>query len=260
MESTEGKCRTGEKPLVSSFCPHFGEESPLVGIRGSGTIFFANCNLSCVFCQNYDISQYGYGEEISYSRLAEIMIHLQNLGCHNINFVSPSHVVHSILNALPDAIEMGLRVPLVYNSGGYDLPSTIKLLDDVFDIYMPDVKYMDNSIARKYSGVVDYVENVSSSIKEMHRQVGDLIVDQMGIAKRGLIIRHLIMPGKSSNTKKVIDFVKSLSTNTFLNLMDQYHPAYKARDHEHLNRRITSSEYEKAYDYATSVGLKRIAT
>ena len=258
-ESPNGQCKSGDKPLISSFCAHFGEESPLVGIRGSGTIFFANCNLSCVFCQNYDISQYGIGEEISHSRLAEIMIHLQNQGCHNINFVSPSNMVYSILNALPEAIDMGLRIPLVYNSGGYDLPITIKLLDGVFDIYMPDMKYMDNRIAKKYSGADNYVEFATESILEMHQQVGDLVVDQMGIAQRGLIIRHLIMPGNISDTKKIIDFVRSLSSNTYFNLMDQYHPSYKANDYEFLNRRITSKEYQEAYDYAISVGLNQLA-
>ena len=257
-ESSTGQCKSGDKPLISSFCAHFGEESPLVGIRGSGTIFFANCNLSCVFCQNYDISQYGIGEELSHTKLAEIMIHLQNKGCHNINFVSPSHMVHAILLALPEAIEMGLKIPLVYNSGGYDLPSTIKLLDGVVDIYMPDMKYMDNEIAKKYSGADDYVEFAIESIHEMHQQVGDLVVDHLGIAQRGLIIRHLIMPGHISDTKKVIDFIRSLSSNTYFNLMDQYHPAYKANDYKFLNRRITSKEYQEAYNYAISVGLNRL--
>jgi putative pyruvate formate lyase activating enzyme len=168
-------------------------------------------------------------------------------------------MVHAILNALPEAIEMGLRIPLVYNSGGYDLASTIKLLDDVFDIYMPDIKYMDNTIASAFSGVEDYIEYVSDSLFEMHRQVGDLVADQSGVAQRGLIIRHLIMPGHISNTKKVIDFVRSLSSRTFLNLMDQYHPAYKAKDYGSLNRRITSTEYQEAYDYAIAVGLLRLA-
>jgi putative pyruvate formate lyase activating enzyme len=258
-ESPSGKCTSGDKPLISSFCAHYGEESPLVGSRGSGTIFFANCNLSCVFCQNYDISQYGIGEEVSHSRLAQIMIHLQNKGCHNINFVSPTHMVHSILNALPEAIEMGLRIPLVYNSGGYDEPATIRLLDDVFDIYMPDMKYMDNQIAKQFSGVENYVEYATESIGEMYQQVGDLVVDHLGIAERGLIIRHLIMPGNISDTKKVIDFVRSLSPNTYFNLMDQYHPAYKAKDYKSLTRRITSNEYTEAYEYAISAGLSQLA-
>jgi len=253
-----GKCKSGDQPVISSFCAHFGEESLLVGFRGSGTIFYANCNLSCVFCQNYDISQYGLGEEISYSRLAGIMIQLQNIGCHNINFVSPSHMVHSILNALPQAIEMGLNIPLVYNSGGYDLSSTIRLLEDIFDIYMPDMKYMDNSIAHTFSGVDNYVEFATDSIREMHLQVGDLVVDSNGIAQRGLIIRHLILPGQISDTKKVIDFVRSISANTYFNLMDQYHPAYKADNYQSINRRITSNEFREACDYAISVGLNRL--
>ena len=168
-QSNTGKCRSGNLPVISSLSPHFGEEPPLTGNRGSGTIFFGNCNLSCIFCQNYDISQCGVGEEVSHSDLARIMINLQQLGCHNINFVSPSHMVSAILNALPEAIEMGLNIPLVYNSGGYDLASTIELLDGIFDIYMPDLKYMDNSIANELSGIDDYVEMATESIFEMHR-------------------------------------------------------------------------------------------
>jgi len=257
--SYSGQCKIGDKPKISSFCAHFGEEPPLVGSYGSGTVFFSNCNLSCVFCQNYDISQYGYGEEISHSRLAKIMIHLQNQGCHNINFVSPSHMAHIILNALPEAIEMGLKIPLVYNSGGYDLLSTIKLLDDVFDIYMPDIKYMDNKIAFELSGVDDYVEFATESIFEMHKQVGDLVIDNNGVAHRGMIIRHLVMPGNISCTKKIIELVRSISPNTYFNLMDQYHPAYKAKDYKLINRKITSKEYLEAHNYAISAGLNRLA-
>lgn len=254
-----GKCMSGSLPVISSFSPHFGEEPPLTGSRGSGTIFFGNCNLSCIFCQNYDISQCGVGEEMSYSDLARIMINLQQLGCHNINFVSPSHMVNAILNALPDAIEMGLRIPLAYNSGGYDLASTIKTLEGIFDIYMPDLKYMDNSIANELSGIDDYVEMATGSIFEMHRQVGDLEVDEYGIARKGIIIRHLVMPDNIAKTDKVIDFVRDLSTNTYFNLMDQYRPAYHAMSNPKINRKLTAEEFQRAYNYALDNGLSRVA-
>jgi len=258
-QSNTGKCKSGSLPLISSYSPHFGEEPPLTGIRGSGTIFFGNCNLSCIFCQNYDISQCGIGEEMSHSDLARIMIDLQHLGCHNINFVSPSHMVQTILNALPEAIEMGINIPLVYNSGGYDLTSTIELLEGIFDIYMPDFKYMDNNIANELSGINDYVQMAIESIFEMHRQVGDLQVNEYGIAQKGLIIRHLVMPDNIAQTYKVIDFVKELSTNTYFNLMDQYRPAYHAMTNPKINRKLSAGEFSEAYKYAVEVGLIRIA-
>lgn len=254
-----GKCKSGSLPVISSYSPHFGEEPPLTGSLGSGTIFFANCNLSCIFCQNYDISQCGVDEEMSYSDLARIMINLQQFGCHNINFVSPSHMVNAILNALPEAIEMGLNIPLVYNSGGYDLASTIKILEGIFDIYMPDLKYMDNSIAHELSGIDDYVERATESIVEMQRQVGDLEVDEYGIARNGIIIRHLVMPDNIAQTNKVIDFVRELSTNTYFNLMDQYRPAYHAISNPKINRKLTAEEFQRAYNYALDNGLSRIA-
>ena len=254
-----GKCKSGNLPVVSSWCAHFGEEAPLTGFNGSGTIFFTNCNLACIFCQNYDISQYGIGTEVSHSILAGMMIDLQNRGCHNINFVSPTHMVHAILKALPEAIEMGLHIPLVYNSGGYDDVSTIRLLDGVFDIYMPDFKYMDNKISGELSGIDDYVEFATASILEMHRQVGDLVVDDRGIARRGLIIRHLVLPDNIAKTDKVIDYVNSISQNTYFNLMDQYRPAFNANKYIKINRRLTRAEYEQAYNYAVSTGLKRLA-
>ncbi len=258
-QSNIGKCKSGSLPIISSFSPHFGEEPPLTGSRGSGTIFFGNCNLSCIFCQNYDISQCGNGEELNHSDLARIMIRLQQHGCHNINFVSPSHMVNAILNALPEAIEMGLKIPLVYNSGGYDLVSTIELLDGIFDIYMPDLKYMDNTVANELSGINDYVEMATKSIFEMYRQVGDLEVDEYGVAQKGLIIRHLVMPDNIAQTTKVIDFVKELSTNTYFNLMDQYRPAYHALSNPKINRKLTAEEFQKAYNYALETGLSRIA-
>jgi putative pyruvate formate lyase activating enzyme len=246
-------------PFISSYSPHFGEEPPLTGNRGSGTIFFGNCNLSCIFCQNYDISQCGVGKELSHTDLACIMINLQQLGCHNINFVSPSHMVSAILNALPEAIEMGLNIPLVYNSGGYDLVSTIKLLNGIFDIYMPDLKYMDNGIANELSGIDDYVERATESIVEMQRQVGDLEVDEYGIARKGIIIRHLVMPDNIAETCKVIDFVRKLSKDPYFNLMDQYRPAYHAMSNPKINRKLTAEQFNNAYQYALDTGLSRIS-
>lgn len=254
-----GKCHSGQLPIISSYCPHFGEEPPLSGNYGSGTIFFGNCNLACVFCQNFDISQCGEGNEVDHATLARIMLHLQNQGCHNINFVSPTHMSHAILMALPEAIEMGLKIPLVYNSGGFDSVDTLRLLEGIFDIYMPDIKYMDNHIARKLSGIEHYPESVKASIIEMHRQVGDLQVDHNGIATRGLMIRHLVLPENMGGTFEVIDFVHSLSPNTYFNLMDQYHPAYKAHKYKSINRRITREEYSRAYEHAVSLGLHRLA-
>ena len=259
FQSYKGKCKSGSIPLISSYSPHFGEEPPITGINGSGTIFFGNCNLSCIFCQNYDISQCGAGKEMSHSDLARIMINLQQHGCHNINFVSPSHMINAIMNALPEAIEMGLNIPLVYNSGGYDLASTIEILEEIFDIYMPDFKYMDNDIANELSGIDDYVERATESIVEMHRQVGDLQVNEYGIAQKGLVIRHLVMPDNIAQTYRVIDFVKELSTNTYFNLMDQYLPAYHAMSNPKINRKLTGEEFNRAYKYAVDIGLTRIA-
>ena len=258
-QSRSGKCKSGDMPIISSYCPHFGEEAPLTGYYGSGTIFFTNCNLACIFCQNYDISQYGTGKEVSYSALARMMIELQNQGCHNINFVSPTHMVHAILNSLPEAIEMGLNIPLVYNSGGYDAVSTIRLLEGVIDIYMPDFKYMDNTISKELSGAEDYIEAASGSIREMHRQVGDLQTDDQGIARKGLIVRHLVLPGNVAKTDKVIDFVNALSPNTYFNLMAQYRPSFKADEFNQINRQLTMREYQEALSYAKTVGLKRLA-
>jgi len=256
--SKDGKCQSGELPIVASYGPHYGEEPPLVGFYGSGTIFLTNCNLKCIFCQNYDISQMHSGTIISYQDLAEMMIELQLKGCHNINFVTPTHMVHTIVTALPEAIEKGLRIPLVYNSGGYDAVETIQLLDGIFDIYMPDFKYFNNQTAYRLSGINNYVEEASKAIFEMHRQVGDLKMNNQGIAYRGLIIRHLILPENQADTFKVIHFIKTLSENTYLNLMNQYRPEFHACNEPLINRRINSEEFEEAIKYANKVGLKRI--
>ncbi len=257
--SIDGKCQSGELPIVASYGPHYGEEPPLVGYYGSGTIFLTNCNLKCIFCQNYDISQQHSGTTVSYTDLAEMMIELQLKGCHNINFVTPTHMAHAIVRALPEAIEMGLKLPLVYNSGGFDAFRTIQLLDGIFDIYMPDFKYFRNKTAYRLSGINHYVEEASAAIGEMHRQVGDLKMNSQGIAYRGLIIRHLVLPENQADTFKVMDFVKKLSDNTYLNLMDQYRPEFHACNEPLINRRITTTEFEEAIQYAGKIGLKRLA-
>ncbi len=259
LEGEKGVCRVGEFPIVSSYHPHFGEERPLVGRFGSGTIFFAYCNLLCVFCQNYDISHLGHGQEVSLIRLAEMMLELQSMGCHNINLVTPTHVVPQILGALPHAIEDGLKIPLVYNTGGYDSVDTLRLLDGVIDIYMPDFKYSDNAVAKKLSGAKDYPEVAKAAIAEMHRQVGDLQLDETGIAQRGLLVRHLVLPEGLAGTRDVMRFLaKEISPHTYVNVMDQYYPCYKAFDHPPMNRRITSEEYKEAVRIATEEGLYRL--
>jgi putative pyruvate formate lyase activating enzyme len=259
LKDEKGICKTGRLACVSSFGPHFGEEAPLVGTNGSGTIFFTHCNLGCIFCQNYDISHLGEGYPVEDEELAEIMLKLKRMGCHNINFVTPTHVVAQILRALPIAIEKGLDLPLVYNTGGYDLVSTLKFLDGVFDIYMPDFKYSDPEGAKKLSDAPDYPEVAKSALREMHRQTGDLITDEKGIARRGLIIRHLVLPKNLAGTEEVMKFIASeLSENSYVNLMDQYHPAYGAKDFPVLDRRITSQEYNDALNMAKKYGLHRL--
>lgn len=251
-------CKTGSKALVSSFGPHFGEETPLVGRNGSGTIFFTHCNLRCVFCQNYDISQGGNGEEVDVQDLAKLMLALQKRGCHNINFVTPTHVVPQIVEALCIAVEEGLSVPLVYNSGGYDLVETISMLEDIFDIYMPDIKYGDSRNAIKYSSAPDYFEVARSAVKEMHRQVGDLQISDDGIAMRGLLVRHLVMPRGINGAEKVMRFLaEEISPHTYVNIMDQYRPCYKAFNYEELNRHITQDEFEESLEIAKRHGLYR---
>jgi putative pyruvate formate lyase activating enzyme len=258
-EGEEGFCRTGDRPVVSSSGPHFGEESPLVGRGGSGTIFFTNCNLGCIFCQNYTISHLGEGVTVTCERLASIMLDLQALGCHNINLVTPTHQTPMILRALKLAIKGGLRIPIVYNCGGYESVETLQLLDGVIDIYMPDFKYSDPEMAKKFSYAEDYPGTAKKAIKEMHRQVGDLLINRSGIAERGLLVRHLVMPEEISGTAEVVRFIaEEISRNTYINIMDQYHPCYRAFDHPSLSRRITSEEYRNALDLAVNAGLKRI--
>jgi putative pyruvate formate lyase activating enzyme len=259
-ESAKGAaCRTGERAVVSSYAPHFGEESPLVGRDGSGTIFFSWCNLMCQYCQNYEISQLGHGQEVEPENLAAMMLRLQAMGCHNINFVSPSHVVPQILAGLLIAAQAGLRVPLVYNTGGYDSLATLGLLDGVVDIYMPDMKYADEAVARRYSKVQDYPAVNQAAVKEMHRQVGDLVMDERGIALRGLLVRHRVLPDELAGTREIVRFLaKEISPNTYLNVMDQYRPCYKGDSLPPLNRRTTRQEYEKAVQMALDAGLTRL--
>lgn len=255
----KGYCRTGARAVVSSYNPHFGEEDPLVGSKGSGTIFFTHCNLLCLFCQNYDISHLGEGREVTPDELAKIMLSLQEVGCHNINFVSPSHVVAQILVALPLAIGGGLRIPLVYNTGGYDSVETLKLLDGVFDIYMPDIKFMDGRIADKLCRAEDYPERVKAAVREMHRQVGDLIINERGIAERGVLVRHLILPGGQAGTREAMKFLAGeISSHTYVNIMAQYHPCGSAHEHFPLHRRITQDEYEEALAVAREEGIHRL--
>ncbi|MCU0847754.1 MAG: radical SAM protein [Spirochaetes bacterium] len=253
-----GMCRTGMNPVVSSFNAHFGEESCLVGRKGSGTIFFANCNLSCVFCQNYDISHLGRGEEISFRELSDIMLLLQSRGCHNINFVTPTHMVSAIVTALSDAVPRGLTVPLVYNSGGYDSTDTLRMLSGVFDIYMPDLKFMDSGTAGTLCGAQDYPERAADAVREMHDQVGDLVIDERGIAVKGLLVRHLVLPNNLAGTDGVISFIAGLSKNTYLNLMDQYRPEHRAGECFDLKRRVTLQEFDDAVRAALDAGIKRI--
>lgn len=258
-EGEEGiYCHSTSEIVVSSFAPHFGEEPPLVGFSGSGTIFFANCNLSCVFCQNYEISQLGHGTNVSVSDLAAIMLSLQERGCHNINLVTPTHFVPQIISALVIAVKKGLEIPIVYNCGGYESVETLKLLEDIVDIYMPDIKYSNNETAARLSGIKNYWDVVQSAVKEMHRQVGDLHINRRGIAKTGLLIRHLVLPNDLAGSEKVIDFIADeISKDTYINIMDQYYPAYKTNQFDELSRRITNEEYERVIGYAKKKGLTR---
>jgi len=257
-EGETGDCHSTDEVIISSVMSHYGEEPPLVGTHGSGTIFFTNCNLSCEFCQNYDISHLGIGEKISIEDLARSMLRLQQRGCHNINLVTPTHFTPQIVDALILAIEKGMEIPIVYNCGGYESVETLKLLEDIIDIYMPDIKYSVDENALRFSGIQNYWDVVTRALKEMHRQVGDLKLSKRGVAQRGLLIRHLVLPNDIAGSKKVIDFVaEDISTNSYLNIMDQYRPAYNAKKHEKLNRRITPSEYKEVIDYAFSKGLRR---
>jgi putative pyruvate formate lyase activating enzyme len=258
FKDEKGFCRGERHARIYSYAPHFGEEQPLAGVHGSGTVFFSGCNLACVFCQNYEISQLDQGMKTTAEGLATMMIRLQDLGCHNINFVTPTHFVPQILEALVVAKEQGLTVPMVYNSGGYDSVDTLRLLEGVFDIYMPDMKYGSDDMALKYSHAPDYTRYAKKAIMDMHRQVGDLVIDENGIAVRGLLIRHLVLPGDGAGTAEVVRFLsQEVSKNTYLNVMAQYHPEHKAYEYPELNRRITVKEYKDAIQLAADARLTR---
>lgn len=253
-----GVCRAPGELMISSYGPHFGEEKPLVGSGGSGTIFLTHCGLRCIFCQNFDISHLGRGDVTSFGKMARMMISLQNMGCHNINFVTPTHYVPHILKALTIAIDSGLTVPLVYNCGGYESLETLKLMDGVIDIYMPDFKYASGDVAARLSKARDYPDIAKKAVKEMHRQVGDLVIEG-GIAVKGLLVRHLVLPEGLAGTKEVMEFLaKEVSENTYVNVMDQYYPSYKARDYRPLDRKTTREEYKKAIDVTLDAGITNI--
>jgi len=257
LEEGKGFCRSGEEVIVSSYNAHFGEEPPLVGNFGSGTIFFTNCNLKCVYCQNYPISQLGNGNKVSLLELAKIMLALQKRKCHNINLVTPTHFVPQILKSLKSAIKMGLRIPIVYNTSGYESVKTLKLLDGIIDIYLPDARYADNKIAQKYSSAPNYFEIMKKALKEMYRQVGDLVTDKIGITRSGLIVRHLVLPENLSGTKKIMRFIaREISPHTYISLMAQYFPAYQAEQFPLLSRRINREEYREALQAFKEEGLE----
>jgi putative pyruvate formate lyase activating enzyme len=251
-----GYCRAPFNPVIYSYIQHHGEEPALSGSKGSGTIFFAYCNMKCAYCQNYQFSQLDKGEEVNIEKLASIMLGLQKSGCHNINLVSPSHYVPQILMALEIAIGKGLSIPIVYNTSGYDSPETIKILEGIIDIYLPDMRYSDNNMSIKYSDAPKYVGYNRASIEEMHRQTGDLVLDKNAMAKSGLIIRLLVLPNEASGTKQSLKFIQEkISKNSYLSIMSQYYPTFKAHDFKEISRRVTRDEYNNVVDEAFSLGL-----
>jgi putative pyruvate formate lyase activating enzyme len=261
LAGKKGFCRAPEKVMVHSYNPHFGEELPLVGKNGSGTIFFSNCNLRCVFCQNWPIAHDGWGVEVSDEKLAEMMLHLQRIGCHNINLVTPTHVMPHILAATRIAMQQGLRLPLCYNTSGYERTDIIKLLDGIVDIYLPDLKFMDGEEAERYNlaAAFNYPVKAQSAIIEMHRQVGDLVIDENGIALSGLMIRHLVMPNRVAGTREFVRWVAdNLSLNTYVNIMAQYRVEFRAFEYEAIARAITADEYVEAMTWAVEAGLTNL--
>jgi putative pyruvate formate lyase activating enzyme len=257
MKGQIGFCRSDDKLKISSFGPHFGEEVELVGRGGSGTIFLTNCNLGCIYCQNFDISHLGRGTETTPENLANTLLYLQNIGCHNINFVTPSHFIPQIVDAVNQAAAKGLRLPLVFNCGGYENVDIIRMLDGIFDIYMPDIKYSDYRPAEKYSSAKDYFAVVREAVLEMYKQVGNLKLSD-GIATRGLLVRHLVLPNDLAGSYKVLEFLASqISQDTYVNIMDQYRPVFRASEFEELNRRVTLSEFRDVLTMARGLGLHR---
>jgi len=259
LQDERGFCQTGRRARVASYNAHFGEEAPLVGSHGSGTIFISSCNLLCSFCQNYEISHGNEGVDVEPEQTAWMMTNLAEMGCHNINFVTPTHVVPQVLEALPLAIEKGLSIPLVYNSSGYDKVESLKLLDGIFDIYMPDFKFWDSTCSDRYCGAPDYREVAAAAIREMHRQVGDLEIDGQGVAVRGLLVRHLVMPGGVAGTEEVAKFLaEEISPHTYVNVMDQYRPCGSAHQDDVINRRLSGREFREATEAARRAGLRRL--
>lgn len=259
-EGEKGNCGIAGAVLVSSVMPHHGEESCISGSKGSGTIFFAGCNLDCIFCQNYDISQLREGKEITIRELASAMLYLQEIGCHNVNWVTPSHVVPQILESLAVAVENGFRLRIVYNSGGYDSADTLKLLEGIVDIYMPDFKYWDSNVAGKLSGASDYPEIARNALREMHRQVGDLVIDENGLALCGLLVRHLVLPDRLAGTASIMKFLaEEISPQTVVNIMAQYHPCFKAHEYDSLNQPLSYLEFLEARRQAQKAGITRFA-
>jgi putative pyruvate formate lyase activating enzyme len=259
LSGETGYCKTGRHAKVAGCNAHFGEEAPLVGKNGSGTLFLSSCNLLCTFCQNDQISHHNEGVEVDSTQMANMMVQLSQKGCHNINFVTPTHVVPQILEALVPAIEKGVRIPLVYNAGGYESVETLALLEGIFDIYMPDFKFWDNTFAERFCNVPDYREKAISGVKEMHRQVGDLVTDVEGLAVRGLLVRHLVMPNSVAGTEQVMNFLANeISPNTYLNVMDQYRPCGEGAADELVDRMIRPKEFQQALQWADAAGLKRL--
>jgi len=254
-----GVCKTGENAYVSSYNAHFGEEAPLVGKSGSGTIFFTHCNLMCNFCQNYDISHEGRGVEVSTEQIADMMLSLQHSGCHNINFVTPSHVVPQILSAIETGINKGLRVPLVFNTSGYDRVETLKLLESVFDIYMPDFKFWNPELAEMTCNARDYPEVARTALLEMHRQTGDLVTNESGVALRGLLIRHLVLPHGLAGTREIMRFIaRKISPNSYVNVMSQYRPCGRAAEVRELSESLSQKDYDAAVQAAKEEGVARL--
>ena len=259
LAGEQGFCRTGRLAKVAAHHPHFGEESVLVGQCGSGTIFFANCNLGCVFCQNYEISHLGAGDEVTAQELAVMMAHLAQQGCHNINLVTPSHVVPQILEALPLAIEAGLSVPLVYNTSGYDAVETLQLLEGIVDIYMPDFKFWSGESSRRFAKAADYPEKARLAVGEIHRQVGDLLINGEGLAEHGLLVRHLVMPEGLGESREIFTFLaKEISPATYVNVMDQYRPCGQAMDFPPIDRMLLAQEYRQSLELASQARLTRL--
>ncbi len=258
IEGEKGICEQSDKPRIASAFPHFGEETPLVGHNGSGTIFLSGCNLKCLYCQNYEISHLNEGSQTTVDELAKIMLSLQSQGALNINLVSPTHQTPQIVDAVMLAKERGLIVPIVYNCGGYEALPTLKLLEGIVDIYMPDVKYFNDDHALNFSQAQGYTEVIKNALKEMHRQVGDLDLNKRGIAKKGLLIRHLVLPNDLATSKKALDFIaKEISVNTYVNVMDQYHPAYQAHEYELLKYPLYFHDYKEIVNHAVKLGLTR---